>query len=968
MMLKLLSRVVCLIVAALVASTVFAQGVQTGTVRGTVRGTNGAPVSNATVTVSSSALLGPRSAVTGANGTYVLTLLPPGEYAVEIRSTTGAKVEQHAVVPLGGVVEVDVRLQSSNLDIVVDVVAPLLTTPTVSANYEHDAIDALATSRTLAGIARFAPGVNDLVQTAGPTEGQGQVIINGGFGYDNVFMLNGVDVNDNIFGWPQNLFIEDAIAETQILTSGITAEYGRFGGGVVNAITKSGGNLFSGTYRLNLANDSWSTETPFERSSGRRRVSRLNTVHEGTFGGPIVKDRLWFFLAGRYARQETSPTLPVTGAQYLTTDRNERGEIKISASVAPGHTVQGSAIGNPRRQTNQANFTGGLATIDPFALSDKERPNHLLAFTYRGVARQQLLLDAQYSHEQFETNAGGGTDRSLVESPFVTLDFSEQYNAPYFDASDPDRRNNRQLTGSAQYFTGAHQLKIGYEWFRSQKIGGNTPSPSGYVFQTDYLKDANGRPALDSDGRIVPLFTPGDTFVLHFISTPGATLNIDHNSVYAQDHWIVSKNVSADVGVRLEHATTSATDVDGGVDAVRTVPRLGVGYDVRGDGRYVLHATYGHYSGRYSDALFIANSHVGNPDEIDGIYDGPEGQGRTFAAGFDLANYDFDNVFASFPTANVRFDPDLRSPLTKEFTTSFGVDLRQKGTIEAAYVWRRTGDLVEDFTSLANGTTSVVEPGVDLTLTNRVYANTDFGSRRYQGLEFQGGYTVRPGWTWNGHWTVQLENEGNYEGEAPNRIITSAIGDYPEIFTESWHYPTGRLTSFQRHKVHLWSVYALDFGRAGSGSVSGLWRYNSARIYSLRATTGITAAQHTILDDFGYPDSPLNQAIFYSSPGSEEFAGYGVFDTSASYNVPVFGRLRPMIKVDLFNVFNNQKLISWNTSISPDPTTPADELGLRTGYRTGPLFGTATSNTNFPLPFPGQTGGRTLRIAFGVRF
>src|SRR5262245_32769205 len=111
MILKLLSRVVCLIFAVQTASTAFAQGVQTGTVRGTVRGMNGAPVSNATVTVSSPALLGPRSATTGAGGAYVLTGLPPGEYAVEIRSTAGAKVEQQAVVPLGGVVEVDVRLR-----------------------------------------------------------------------------------------------------------------------------------------------------------------------------------------------------------------------------------------------------------------------------------------------------------------------------------------------------------------------------------------------------------------------------------------------------------------------------------------------------------------------------------------------------------------------------------------------------------------------------------------------------------------------------------------------------------------------------------------------------------------------------------------------------------------------------------------------------------------------------------------
>ena len=78
------------------------------------------------------------------------------------------------------------------------------------------------------------------------------MVINGAFAFDNVFMINGVDINDNLFAQPQNLFIEDAIEETQVLTSGISAEYGRFTGGVINAITKSGGNSFSGSGRVEL--------------------------------------------------------------------------------------------------------------------------------------------------------------------------------------------------------------------------------------------------------------------------------------------------------------------------------------------------------------------------------------------------------------------------------------------------------------------------------------------------------------------------------------------------------------------------------------------------------------------------------------------------------------------------------------------------------------------------------------------
>ena len=99
-------------------------------------------------------------------------------------------------------------------------------------------------------------------------------------------MLNGVDVNDNLFGTPQNLFIEDAIEETQVLTSGISAEYGRFSGGVINAITKSGGNTFSGSFRVNLTNPAWVDETPFEEENGTAHTSKLQQESRGDVRRP----------------------------------------------------------------------------------------------------------------------------------------------------------------------------------------------------------------------------------------------------------------------------------------------------------------------------------------------------------------------------------------------------------------------------------------------------------------------------------------------------------------------------------------------------------------------------------------------------------------------------------------------------------------------------------------------------------
>src|SRR5262249_22801875 len=126
--------------------------------------------------------------------------------------------------------------------------------------------------------------------------------------------------------------------------------------------------------------------------------------------------------------------------------------------------------------------------------------------------------------------------------------------------------------------------------------------------------------------------------------------------------------------------------------------------------------------------------------------------------------------------------------------------------------------------------------------------------------------------------------------------------------------------------------------------------------------------QNAILAANGYPDAPSSQTVYFADRGSEDFKGYGLFDTGIGYNVPVFKTLRPWLKLDVYNLMNNQKQIAWNTTVSQDPTTPVDSLGLRTGYRKGASFGKSTSNTQFPVPFQGETGGRTWRLAAGFRF
>src|SRR5262249_51645567 len=213
-------------------------------------------------------------------------------------------------------------------------------------------------------------------------------------------------------------------------------------------------------------------------------------TYTATLGGPIVKDRLWFFLAGRKASTSTQATFDQTGIAHTDTNDNKREEVKLTGTIAPNHTLQGSYINNSTTSTAPAfDFSIDPATI----LSDQKQPNHLFVVSYTGVVSSKMFLEAQYSEKKFRFENSGGADTSIASgSPILSLGSSGEpaflhYHAPYFDATDPEDRNNRQLTASLSYYLstphfGKHDLKGGVESFRTTHTGGNSQSPTSYVF------------------------------------------------------------------------------------------------------------------------------------------------------------------------------------------------------------------------------------------------------------------------------------------------------------------------------------------------------------------------------------------------------------------------------------------------------------------------------------------------------
>src|SRR5438132_3290319 len=141
-----------------------AEGVQTGSIRGVVKDQQDLPVPGVTVTATSASLQGPRSAVTNNLGLYTLTALPAGDYQVKFELSGFDTVSRTATVPLGLTVEQNVSLRAAGVSTEVQVVAESpapIATPVVGANFKHEEIEALATPRTIQGIAQLAPAVTE---------------------------------------------------------------------------------------------------------------------------------------------------------------------------------------------------------------------------------------------------------------------------------------------------------------------------------------------------------------------------------------------------------------------------------------------------------------------------------------------------------------------------------------------------------------------------------------------------------------------------------------------------------------------------------------------------------------------------------------------------------------------------------------------------------------------------------------
>lgn len=975
----------------------FAQA-PTGTISGRVVSADGLALPGVTVSVTSPNLQGVRTAVTSANGDYLLPLLPPGDYTIafeignfqtvkEVRSVAGT---QNAVL--------DVKMSPAPVSETVTVVGqaqPFVDTAQVATNFQQNLMATLPSNRTLDAVLLMAPSVH----ATGP---RGAYTINGSQSYENLYTLNGAIITENLRGSPFTLYIEDALQETTVSSAGISAEYGRFEGGVANVVTKSGGNNFSGSFRTSFANDSWRSYTPFESTALMRnpaaklKIDKTVPTYEMTFGGPVKKERLWFFGAGRKQKQETTRTTVATNIAYPRTNDEERYEGKLTYTARPGHSVQGSYLNVNQVLRNNTSFN----VMDLQSLANQGQPQDLYSVHYTGVLRPNLFFEAQYSARHLSFTETGANTRDQIDGTMI-LDISRnfRYWSPTFcsgkTCDGDEERNNSDFVVKGSYFlsnrsSGSHHVVFGYDRF-NDNIKANT-HPTGSDFRI-LATNSIIRP----DGAVYPQFIPGTATTSTAIDwNPIETLSegskLRTHSLFINDSWRFNGHFSFNLGLRLDK--NQATDGGGQNvgDKASWSPRLSAIWDPLADGRWAVTGSYARYVMALTSNLAGATTKAGNPATYRWFYQGPAinaDPNATLVSTRDALQQLFDwfnnnggtgrrpYAFTNVPGVSMKMLEPLKSPYSHEYAGGLSRMLGNRGAVRVDGVFREYKNFYSMRTDLSTG--RVADPfGNNFDLS--VVENTGSVWRRYAGMVSQVTYNFGQLLAVGGNYTLSRAY-GNLDGETLGGPSGASINSYPEYRRAVWNAPVGDVGIDQRHRARMWATYTAPVSdSAGIVTVGLVQQIGSGVPYG---AVGLINPSSFVANP-GYV-TPLTRVEYY-------FTDRDAFGTETTYRTDLAvnyayrlarGGAQPELFIhgEVLNLFNQFQLCGCGDSVFNNGgisnlTTIGTAVRVITAAPFNPFAGQPVQGVNWdyhanfgtPLNAFAYTSPRIFRFSVGVRF
>jgi hypothetical protein len=916
----------------------------TGRIEGRIRDVDGGLLASAEVLLSGPSLQGVRTARSDRDGRYWLPALPPGRYSVTV-AHEGFHPESRAVtVALDAKATLDFSLQPAVHEAVdVSGASPLVdtTSSTGGTNYTSEVIARLPVQRNYADIVRSNPAVDT---DRGETQGRAVALtIYGATSAENLWIVDGVNTTNGFMGIQGKAINNEFIQEVEVKTDGYAAEYGRALGGVVNVITKSGGNAFHGGGFFYYDSGATSAEQrlgPEDLIEGASRFVAYDRLDYGVdLGGYLVKDRLWFF--GAFDRidfsGEVSPlksTDDVTTQERFPIDETDNlFSAKLTWNVAAPTTVVGTVFSDP-------STTGGAAGADPRqgntgrvvgspAILNRDRSTWDSTRTQGGIDYglrvTQLMgfngvagLQASYHRDRNLISAADlvrtendtcddGTADHPCKLPEVPNGVTGGHG--WFDGQKDRNQSHRwQVRGDYTAYAGTHELKAGADYQATHSD--MTYGLSGG--QLVYVRNEKGRIyyihefAAVSDGDLTQL--PDGRFLAEARDA----------GVYVQDSWKPAAGLTINAGLRWDGESLR--------DYARVTrlsfpnewqPRLGIAWDPWNDGKTRAYASAGRFYFSMPTAAMtwwfsdVTGIHAYNFDPVSLT---PDPAVASYSYDYDaIAGRGYYSFYGGGPLGTA-IDVHVGEMYQDELTVGVErlLDPTLRVGVKASY--RRLGNALEDRCDFAdadgNPMCAIVNPG-----SGERYARGDAplsrgssggptppAQRLYRGVEL----VARKAFgseLWVQASYVYSSLRGNYDG-AINEVDAGPVPgrnidfDWPEL----WHNAYGRLFLDRPHRFRVDAFWVLPF-RLSIGAQA-------------------FAASGAPLNRLGYSANANTSAICLVPRGSVgRLPTQWEANLSLAYPI-VVGPVTVTLQAYLFNAFNNQIPVTsdevWTTNPSED--------------------------------------------------
>jgi hypothetical protein len=901
-----------------VSSFLLADGTLLGTIKGRVLDESGAGVPGATVEIVSADKGFRRNQITDTTGNFYFPLLQPGPYTLRVTLSGFQSVgKMNNIVEPNKTTDVGVTMRMATAAEMVTVTGavPLVDKTDTSAR--------TTVSSTLTQKLAIGRNYQTLVQNAPGVTGDANPNAHGALASNNQFLFDGVDTTDVTTGtFGQNLNFE-AIEEVVISTAGISAEYGRAQGAIVNVITKAGTNRFSGSVKYIATNDEWNEDNKGVNhladppvAWNRTKFDQVQHRWALTLGGPFWKDHLWFFGAYEFYDQTsplaqtattTKPDATGTGESYQETLNVDLWDAKLTFQATPAHLFSATANSDPITGfviDYWSLFVAPSAEREALTQQNQNDCGGLCTWSARwsGVFATNLSAEALYAEQ----------DGDIFVVPF------EGNGAPYFNSADnlyynggpfdgfverPRKQANVAATLYTNLFGNSHTFKAGVD-FQDLKSVASFKYPSNQSFLITDFNPVTRQPTL----------TPGD-LRLDFLDPTESVSKGRIWGFYALDKFEVGKHLFFNIGGRVD---SQAADSDIGntvVDSTNFSPRVTGVYDAFANGKTLFSAAFGSYY------QFLIQAIAGS------VYSGVTQQGR-----FDLFEWNgsqfvlVDQIRVGGSTQPI--NEDLKPSYVDEINFSIQQQLGNTMAVALRGIYRKWEDLVDDRRVFVGSNKITVPENFSDTELSRYYKAIEltFDKRFFRNWLGSMSYTLsRAEGSQFSDFSSQLFD---YADESCNVIGTPIVGPVPCLdATNVNRY--GYAPYDRTHQLKVFTAYTLPLRWVSiTAAPSLLWEsglpYQRQRSFTIHGET---------------------DTYFYEKRGSHRLSNHYQLDFALE---AVFRPWRPIevgAKGEVFNVTNQQTVVS-NALISRLPDQ---------------YFGTPTSRDAFQAP-------RAYRITGLIRF